>query len=393
VNEVPLISEPKREDGKASGLDEPAPPLETVMARIEDRTARDEGRRTPGRVIPDRGWTMTRRDGMTLLAAALIAWTFPALADEKAVNDEAATGAITGRVVDREGRPIAGAEVWGMARGAAGREKVGTARTDADGRFRLAPLKEDRTVTVWADAPGVARERRDEVHVFAGRDHDIGPLALLPGTRMTGRAVDAQGHPIAGARVSVKDHRYILGHTITVDQAEWSFAADAEGRFATPPLPAGRPEIMVAAPGKVRTFLNRKAEPGTAEADLGDVTLADEVPLRGVVVDQDGAPAPGVEVIVDYDYDNAAKTDREGRFTVAGVGRDPKYLMLRSNDYFAPRRIDLGPDRDPLKLTVTKAYDIHGTAVDAETGKPVPIGTVQLCIVVREPDGSYSLRG
>ena len=40
-----------------------------------------------------------------------------------------------------------------------------------------------------------------------------------------------------------------------------------------------------------------------------------------------------------------------------------------------------------------KAYEIHGTAVDAETGKPVPIDTVRLCIVERDPDGSYALRG
>ncbi len=210
---------------------------------------------------------------------------------------------------------------------------------------------------------------------------------------MTGRAVDAQSHPVAGAKIMVKDYRHVLGHTITDGQTEWTLASDAEGRFTTPPLPAGKAQFLIAAPGKVRTHIGRKAEPGTAEADLGDVALPDEVPIRGVVVDQDGAPAPGVEVIVDYDYDNSAKTDREGRFTVAGVGRDPKFLMLQSNDYFAPRRIDLAPDHGDLKLTVTKAYEIHGTAVDAETGKPVPIDTVQLCIVVREPDGSYSLRG
>jgi hypothetical protein len=47
-----------------------------------------------------------------------------------------------------------------------------------------------------------------------------------------------------------------------------------------------------------------------------------------------------------------------------------------------------------LKLTVIKAYEIHGTAVDAETGKPVPVDTVRLCIVDRDPDdGHVTLRG
>jgi hypothetical protein len=205
--------------------------------------------------------------------------------------------------------------------------------------------------------------------------------------------VDAKGRPLAGAEITLQDYRHILGHTITSEQTEWTLAGDAEGRFTSAPLPAGTAELLIASPGKVRTHVGRKVEPGTAEIDLGDVTLADEVPIRGVVVDQDGKPAPGVEVIADYDYENAAKTDKDGRFTVTGAGKDAKQLLLQSNDYFAPEPFDLGPDRDGLELTVAKAYEIHGTAVDAETGRPVPIQSVRLCRVVRDPDGSFTLQG
>ena len=333
---------------------------------------------------------MSRRaKTVSLLAVFVTTLTAAAQADQPPVSIPAATGAITGRVVDLNGRPIAGAEVWGLAF----RDRVGATRADADGRFRLAPLKEDKPVTVWADAPGFARQRREGLHAFAGRDHDIGPLTLLPGTRIRGRAVDARGRPIADAKILVNDFRFILGHTISSDQTEWTLTGDAEGRFTTPPFPAGEVHFLFAAPGKVRTFLERKAELGTTEADLGDITLADEVPIRGIVVDQDGEPAPGVVVMADYDYEGAVKTGKEGRFTVHGAGRDAKQLILRSNDYFAPKPFDLGPDRTDLKLTVTKAYEIHGTAVDAETGKPVPIDTVRLCQVVRDPDGSYTLLG
>jgi hypothetical protein len=318
----------------------------------------------------------------TALAAAVHAGNQPG-------GDPAVTGAITGRVVDLKGRPIAGAEVWGLAF----RDKVGSARADADGRFRLASLKEDKPITIWADAPGLARQRREGIHVFAGRDHDIGRLVLLPGTRIRGRAVDARRRPIAGVTIMVNDYRFVLGHTISSDQTEWTLAGDAEGRVTTDPLPAGEVHFLFAAPGKVRTWLERDAEPGNTEADLGDITLADEAPIRGVVVDQDGKPAPGVEIYADYDYRNAIKTGTDGRFTVHGAGRDAKQLILRSNDYFAPKPFDLGPDRTDLKLTVVKAYEIHGTAVDAETGKPVQIDTVRLCRVERNPDGSYALIG
>jgi hypothetical protein len=318
----------------------------------------------------------------TALAAAV-------RADDRPGGAPSATGAITGRVVDLNGRPIAGAEVWGLAF----RDKVGSTRADADGRFRLAPLKEDKPITVWADAPAFARQRCEGVQVFAVRDHDIGRLVLLPGTRIRGRTVDAQRRPIAGVTIKVDDYRHILGHTISSNQTEWTLAGDTEGRFTTPPLPAGEVHFLLAAPGKVRTFASRNAEPGTTAADLGDITLADEVPIRGVVVDQDGKPAPGVEVMADYDYAGTAKTGKDGCFTIHGAGKGAKQLRLESNDYFAPKPFDLGPDRTDLKLTVIKAYEIHGTAVDSETGKPVPIDTVRLCRVERNPDGSYALIG
>jgi hypothetical protein len=86
-------------------------------------------------------------------------------------------------------------------------------------------------------------------------------------------------------------------------------------------------------------------------------------------------------------------TDKDGRFVVHGVGKDLKQLIVRSNDYFVPKPFDAGPGRADLKLTVIKAYGIHGTAVDAETGRPVPIDTVRLCMVVRDADGHVSLFG
>jgi hypothetical protein len=71
----------------------------------------------------------------------------------------------------------------------------------------------------------------------------------------------------------------------------------------------------------------------------------------------------------------------------------PTCLVAQSNNYFAPKPFDLGPDRNDVKLIVARAYEIHGTVLDAETGKPVPIDSVRLCIVERDPDGSFVLMG
>jgi hypothetical protein len=333
---------------------------------------------------------MSRRSLTTLMMAVLLALGAQSRAGEKSGGAPAQTGAITGLVVDPQGRPVAGAAVWGLCR----QEKFGPTHSGADGRFRLPALGPNKPVTVWADVPNLARERRDEVRIFAGMDHDIGRLTLLPGTRMCGRVVDAQGKPVAIACIKLDLYRHQLGHTISSQGTEWTIKAGGDGRFSSPPLPAGTAQLQVSAPGKVRTAIAKKAEPGASVVDLGDIALPDEIPVAGVVVDGDGKPAPRVEVIPDYDWQNSVKTDKDGRFTIHGVGKELKGVRLESNDYFAPKPFAVVPGGTDLKLTVIKAYEIHGTAVDAETGNPVPIDAVQLCIVERDTgDGHVTLVG
>jgi hypothetical protein len=328
---------------------------------------------------------MPPRSVLILMAALLTAGAAPGRADEKAAGVPHQTGAITGLVTDRQGRSVAGAEVWGVAY----QEKFGPTRSGPDGRFRLPAVKSDKPVTVWGDAPNLARERCDDVRIFPGQDHDIGRLTLLPGTRMHGRALDAKGKPVVGAAVKLEVYRHLLGHTITSQQTEWAIRTDGEGRFDTPPLPAGDANFSLSSAGKVRTFVSQKAEPGTPVVDLGDVTLPDEMTVSGVVADGEGKPAPGVVVTPDYDWQNTTTTDRDGRFTVHGVGGEIKVLRLQSNDYFAPEPFDVAPGQTGLKLTVIKAYEIHGSAIDAETGKPVTVETVRLCRVERDPDDGH----
>jgi len=344
---------------------------------------------------------MMARSTVPILAMAAMAAWGPA-GSRAGEGDTTRAGAVVGRVVDGQGRPVAGAELWAIAF----RDEVGRVKADLDGRFRLGPIAEARTLTIWASGAGLARERWEDIRVFAGKDRDLGTLTLVPGTRFAGRAVDARGIAVAGARVSVEVYHRVLGHSIDSDQKTWELATDALGRFGTDPLPAGEVSLSITAPGKVmtqggrkltpgkpETFAYPRAVPGIAVEDLGDVKLDDEVPIRGLVVDQDGKPAPGVEIIPDYEYKIAATTDAGGRFTIGGAGGAAKELRVQSNDYFAPKPFPIGEKRDEVRLVVRRAYTILGSAVDAETGGPVKIETVRLCMVTHEPDGTTSLRG
>ena len=94
-------------------------------------------------------------------------------------------GTVVGRVIDLEGRPVAGAEVWAGDRN----QVAARSRSGADGRFRLGPVSDERAATVWAEDEerGLAREHFEDVRVFAGRETDLGDVALCPepGSRAT----------------------------------------------------------------------------------------------------------------------------------------------------------------------------------------------------------------
>jgi hypothetical protein len=47
---------------------------------------------------------------------------------------------------------------------------------------RLPEHEPDTPVTIWVDAPSLARERREDVPNFSGKDRDIGRLTPLPCT-------------------------------------------------------------------------------------------------------------------------------------------------------------------------------------------------------------------
>ena len=190
------------------------------------------------------------------------------------------------------------------------------------------------------------RERRDDVRIFPGKDRDIGRLTLLPGTRIAAASSMRRANRSPGRASSSTSTAIVLGHTISSQGTEWTFSADGDGRFATPPLPAGDGHFSLSAPGKVRTFVGKKAEPGTSVVDLGDITLPDEMPVAGIVTDAEGKPAPGVEVIADYDWENSAKTDKDGRFTVHGVGKDLKSLQPPVERLLRPQAVRRRPRPD-----------------------------------------------
>jgi hypothetical protein len=326
-----------------------------------------------------------------LLVVACGAAIFGAGAGDKPGKE---VGSISGRVVDLDGRPVAGASVWTGDRN----QVTARARTAADGRFHLNSVSAERAATVWAEdeEKELAREHFEDVRVFAGRDIDLGDVTLVPGVRLVGRFVDKEGRPVAGAEATIQSWHLILGHTITPNGDKWTVRGDDQGRFRTPALPSGMVDFTARAAGKARCNLGRHVEPGQGTVDLGDVHFDDEQPITGVVVDQDGQPVAGATMVVDGDRDHPASTDEKGRFSVHDAATKSTWIYLDARGYFDPtlgRIHELKGQRSGLRFVLQKAFTVEGSVVDADTGAPVAIERMQLCTVQRDEDNQVTLVG
>jgi RNA polymerase sigma factor (sigma-70 family) len=178
--------------------------------------------------------------------------------------------AVSGRVLDRNGRPIGGASVR-----LGGRSGTVDVATDAIGHFLVRNATARETV-VTAQAAGYAPEMQP-LKVKAG----LPPIEfrLGPGNPIRGRVVDSQGQPIVRAGVSVLNWK---GY----QALNWQTETDALGRFRWSDAPSDEVSLFANKAGYSSTQFNLK--PSDQEHVL---TLARVLVLRGTVVDaQTGRP-------------------------------------------------------------------------------------------------------
>jgi RNA polymerase sigma factor (sigma-70 family) len=229
-----------------------------------------------------------------------------------------------GRVVSPDGKPVAGARVWGHYKL---RGKIAEARTDAEGRFRLDPIElgnEDRVV-LFVDADGYAlwKSPRSGVPAFAGLECELGNIQIDPGRVFTGQVLDADGKPRPDATIALSVTRLALGHSGEGIGPGQTMTTDTAGRFRTPPLPVGYLALTVQAPERRLVSFRRAVRPG-GEEDLGPIRLEKDVPFTGTINDEEGRPVAGATV---HGAENSATSDANGKFTLRGFGPNPVFYM------------------------------------------------------------------
>jgi RNA polymerase sigma factor (sigma-70 family) len=319
-----------------------------------------------------------------------------------------------GRIVDEQGKPIAGARVQvRMATDPRPAQGDGRARyntwlaegdntptTDADGRWRIDRVPSDPGVllsllvshpdyvsdTHWGEA-----QQASGVTALALRQ-GTATLTLKRGVIVRGQVTDPAGKPIKGAVVVYGDHPYFAS-------LPCKFPTDADGRFRLPALAPAQTTLTVIAPGWAPQLRKVTLRDGLPPQDF---RMGPGKPIRLRVVDAAGKPVPGAYVQItgwkgseslqsmhNPNHPRVPDTKIPGRANADGVWEwasapdDPVTLQVSSKG-FAAIELQVAGGAPERTVTLKGDHRITGRVTDAATGKAIPAFTVMHVNVFRK---------
>jgi len=299
---------------------------------------------------------------------------------------------ITGRVVDTDGKGVAGARVI---------TSLSEGSTTGDGEYRVSMFSGYSVTTLRVIAAGYATEVLALGLIQAG-DVEADPIVLQREAAVRGRVVDASGEPIAGAVVSCHLSREL--RTTTAD----------DGRFRLGSLDPSeaRTRISASATGYVSTTHAVTAEALGASADVEfEVVLLRGASVSGRVIDERGRGLTNAIVTwggyPNYTGPRIVCTDDRGTFTLDTVPSGRQSIWARSAGLSADKiTIQVpgpGESLTDQEIVLRTGHHITGRVVDPMEQpvagvevRPEPIGFGEDMYagdsVRTERDGRFDLR-
>jgi len=277
---------------------------------------------------------------------------------------------LRGSVVDREGRPVAGALVW------SNRDPGRSVTSDGGGRFELAAPSWRPRSWFQVEARGFLAEARE---IPPGRGMDMAPIVLRPAVGVAGRVTDGDGAPLPGAAVRVTADADATPH-FRQDGAAGRAWTDPAGHFRVGGLAPGvSHRLRASAPGHAP--LQRRVTP---PGDGLHLVLAPPPGAFGRVVDGADQPIGGVEVALHGDppaepgaEEAVAESDAGGVFRFAATPVGTVTLTARGEGW-APLTVrgvtvvdggDSPGGEGPVDLgtlTLVRGVRIEGRVIDPE---------------------------
>jgi protocatechuate 3,4-dioxygenase beta subunit len=265
--------------------------------------------------------------------------------------------------VDSTGQPVAGATVQVAVKPEemdAPDEEVWAAETSTAGKARLSGLPTGERLWLLVAREGLVPEARSAV-LRPGERRRL-QVVLGPGGVSSGRAVDEEGRPVAGAEIRLESQafgRYPEYLPAFVRARAMPRArTDGSGRFQFRDLPQGDLELRIQHPSYLAFS---EGSPIQRRPDLGELRLRRGTTLNGRVIDPEGLPVPGIAVWIRpsgslyfVGEPPAATTGPDGSFSIPNLPPQTHQLHVCGRDTFeASTGVELLDE--PIELTLRPA--------------------------------------
>jgi protocatechuate 3,4-dioxygenase beta subunit len=342
--------------------------------------------------------------------------------------------AVSGKVVDSDGRPVARADIevkgrsvtgqavqmvgpiqeaspltdssrtevsgdnLGVTTGAVPRVPVmpGAAGSSAElgfhsderGNFQIDGLPPGQ-FTLSARKPGMSAGRSQQLQLRAGATVSDVVITLPAGVSLRGRVVDARGDNVAHVRVDLVSGSDLPRSTTTRSDGSFLFES-ARGDCTLWARPFGAPAAKLS--GNAQELTKR---------ELLIALASNSDRLHGRVSDASGQPIEAasvrLEALKSHGYAPTVLTSADGRFDFAALPPPPYALFVEHPDYSPSPKQTIEQTRDSVEIRLQRGAMLQGRVTDAVSRLPLTAaevvvtsaGVTRAARTVR--DGSFEL--